>query len=125
MIHNNYEKRWNFTVKSDYHVAVKEEEGAAGGSPSQTSSWNREWSLDIPEKTNIFLWRTLTNLLPTACNLKNKKAVSTDCCQRCHKSQEDTLGMPFSTVDSPSTVGSNRCLGRWFRTLKAETCGTL
>lgn len=62
-----FELKGTYSVKSGYKeiksMHVKWEENDA------SSIWQKLWKLKIPTKVKTFLWRTLTNCLPTRVNL--------------------------------------------------------
>lgn len=64
-------------MKSGYQLALKlnhsEDPGCSGNILNQ---WNVIWTLDLPEKIKIFIWRATNNLLPTAENLWKKEDYS-------------------------------------------------
>ena len=53
--------------------------------------WKGIWSLNVPSKVKILVWRAAKNSLPTKQNLVKRKVLTNDCCDHCKMQQEDTL----------------------------------
>ncbi|XP_020413873.1 uncharacterized protein LOC18778457 isoform X1 [Prunus persica] len=53
--------------------------------------WTSVWSLPIPSKIKIFLWRSLHELLPCMANLFYHKIVSNPICFRCTRKPETII----------------------------------
>lgn len=85
----HFDKKWDYSVKNGYQIALKinlpEEPGCSG---SNSNQWKGIWSLALPEKIKIFLWRASNNLLPTAENLWRRKIIQDPIFQRCRRSIE-------------------------------------
>lgn len=60
-----------YTVKSAYGMLRNQD--AANEFQSNTQFWKRLWSLKLPPKVKQFLWRALTDCLPTKDNLQTRK----------------------------------------------------
>lgn len=76
-------------MKSAYHLARKDLEVSDSAGPSMEDSlWRKIWSLNLPVKIRVFLWRGLSGLLPTSTNLEKMKVLQDDECQRCHRGVE-------------------------------------
>lgn len=77
----HYDKRGEYFVKSGYQLALKlrypEASSSSGNNPRH---WNTLWSLEIPEKIKIFMWRASKNLLPSAENLWKMKVLLEPIC---------------------------------------------
>ncbi|KAH9763510.1 reverse transcriptase domain-containing protein [Citrus sinensis] len=56
--------------------------------PPSSSAWRKLWLLPIPAKVKNFLWRALTNVLPTADNLLQRRVEVQASCPICHTSSE-------------------------------------
>lgn len=61
---------------------------ASSSSGSNPRHWNTLWSLEIPKKIKIFMWRTIRNLLPLVENLRKRKVLQEPSCQRCKRNVE-------------------------------------
>ena len=77
---------------------------------SSSSIWNRLWRLDVPSKVKHFMWRVLTNVLPTTENLLQKHVEVPTACPICHVSFENVchilLVFPFArTCWMTSSIG--------------------
>lgn len=85
----HYDKGGEYSIKSGYQLALKlrypEASSRSGNNPRH---WNTLWSLEIPEKIKIFMWRASKNLLPSAENLWKMKVLLEPICQRCNRSVE-------------------------------------
>lgn len=65
----HFAKTGHYTVRSAYHLAQKNQKSstqARTGSTTRTNDtdWNWIWTLKIPNKIRIFLWRLLKSSLP-------------------------------------------------------------
>jgi hypothetical protein len=70
-----------FSVQSAYHMLVEESrKGAQGASSSSTqrwsSFWNKLWSIQVPQKIRLFMWKTCSNILPICTKLFDRKIIS-------------------------------------------------
>lgn len=62
----HYDKKGMYSVKSGYQAALRLKHSDFPSCSSNTHChWNVIWSLDLPEKIKIFMWRAINNLLPT------------------------------------------------------------
>ena len=85
----HFDEKGDYIVKSGYQGALKLKfSDQASSSHKQQSPWKAIWSLELPEKVEIFMWRATRNLLPTAQNLYKKKILSSPQCQRCRRTKE-------------------------------------
>ena len=90
---------WPFTAngqyncKSGYRFLKDLEIGAEGGTQPDLDKkiWKSIWSLEIPNKYKIFLWRACRDSLPTKANLTRKTIIPNPICDRCASMAEDTL----------------------------------
>ncbi|XP_024006398.1 uncharacterized protein LOC112082916 [Eutrema salsugineum] len=87
-----------YSVKSGYHALRK----LAHSTVSNTSSFSNNqslftqcWKHNVPPKVKHFWWRVLHNALPTAVNLKKRKILHDDTCQRCGEAPETVNHMIF------------------------------
>ncbi|KAH9768956.1 reverse transcriptase domain-containing protein [Citrus sinensis] len=86
----HYGKSGQYTVKSGYQTALKIRFPAMPSSSEPSKNeWNIIWSLALPQKIRIFIWRAAKNLLPSAENLWKRKIVQEPTCQRCKMGIED------------------------------------
>ncbi|XP_019183829.1 PREDICTED: uncharacterized protein LOC109178743 [Ipomoea nil] len=53
--------------------------------------WNNIWKLQVPPKWRIFLWRAITNVLPTITNLVNRRVEIPNVCPACGVLGEDVM----------------------------------
>ncbi|KAH9669444.1 reverse transcriptase domain-containing protein [Citrus sinensis] len=88
----HYDRKGEYSVKSGYQIALKiKVPDTPSSSVNSNNQWKVIWTLNIPEKIKIFLWRAIRNLLPTAVNLWRKKNVR-------------QLGKPGSTPNSQKAL---------------------
>ncbi|XP_024033517.1 uncharacterized protein LOC112095650 [Citrus clementina] len=86
--------------------------------PPSSSAWRKLWLLPIPAKVKNFLWRALTNVLPTADNLLQRRVEVQASCPICHTSSETVFHVlvtyPFAKACWISSVlGFNGSCGLW------------
>ncbi|KAL4359554.1 hypothetical protein AHAS_Ahas08G0089000 [Arachis hypogaea] len=72
-----YRQDGNYTVKTEYHIAKKEEEEKYSKDKPLTSTpledlWLGIWNMRTPQKIKMFLWRTIHNILLVKANLIKK-----------------------------------------------------
>ncbi|XP_074327365.1 uncharacterized protein LOC141665282 [Apium graveolens] len=60
----NREKMGHYSVRSAYKCIQEDKDHSAINS-SNTIAWSRIWNLKIPQKVKIFMWRALSNCIPT------------------------------------------------------------
>lgn len=53
--------------------------------------WRTLWSLEVPEKVKMFIWRTCQACLPTAVALQEKRVNIDSICSWCRAGVEDTI----------------------------------
>lgn len=92
----NYSKTSHYTVRSSYHLALdlklKKEQNKAGSNSSiLKQDWNFLWNMDLPGKIEHFVWRLLSNSLPTHAELQRRHISNESCCPLCQNEIEDSL----------------------------------
>ena len=86
----HFDKHDNYYVKSGYQLSLRLKSSyLASSSDLSKTHWKNIWSMEIPEKIKIFMWRVAQNMLPTAYNLWKRKAIKEPMCGRCSKEKED------------------------------------
>lgn len=83
------EKLGKYTVKSAYNML--HEERFINGLSNNSGFWRTIWNLKIPQKTKIFMWRALTNLLPSKDQLRVRRVEVNPFCPVCNLEQESTF----------------------------------
>ena len=85
----HFDKKGVYAVKSGYQLVLKMKyPDKPSCSYKGLNHWNRLWTLQLPEKIKIFMWRAGQNLLPTAENLWKKKILAEPHCQVCKQGVE-------------------------------------
>ncbi|KAH9724503.1 putative reverse transcriptase/RNA-dependent DNA polymerase [Citrus sinensis] len=78
----HYDKKRIYNVKSGYQVALRINfPDTPTCSEQPTNQWSIIWSMSLPEKIKIFIWRAAKNILPIAENLWRRKIVAQPECQ--------------------------------------------
>nr|AAD32950.1 putative non-LTR retroelement reverse transcriptase [Arabidopsis thaliana] len=90
----------NYSVKSGYHLLRKlsQQQHASLPSPNEVSAqtvFTNIWKQNAPPKIKHFWWRSAHNALPTAGNLKRRRLITDDTCQRCGEASEDVNHLLF------------------------------
>ena len=81
--------KWNqYSVKEGYKVTQQVVIRERGESPSSSSNsleglWKQIWKLKVPHKIRSFMWRILSNALPTMTNLFRRGCSNTNRCLIC------------------------------------------
>lgn len=77
----HFDKRGEYSIKSGYQVALQIKVPDLSNSSNYSSKqWNSLWSLELPEKIKLFMWKASKNLLPLAENLWIRKCVQEPLC---------------------------------------------
>ncbi|XP_019188876.1 PREDICTED: uncharacterized protein LOC109183146 [Ipomoea nil] len=79
--------RGEYTVKSGYKQVMGNYQHTNG----VFTKWLSLWKLKIPPKWRMFLWRAISDILPTITNLFIKRVDVDPRCAMCGLSQEDTM----------------------------------
>ena len=53
--------------------------------------WKNLWSIDVPNKIRVFMWRACSSILPTKTNLFKRGIVSSSTCPNCNDEAETIL----------------------------------
>jgi hypothetical protein len=85
-----------YTVKSVYNLARTEkffskrsanDQGDSSDLPSQEKHWKSIWSITLPEKMKIVIWRMVHDRLPTSFQLQRRNIPAEDQCVFCGRSE--------------------------------------
>lgn len=82
-----------FTVKSGYHVATNIRRGMPPDAISEENRqyWRALWSVMLPSKIKIFLWRLCRDVLPVLTRLRDKRVYCSTQCALCDGGEETAL----------------------------------
>jgi ribonuclease HI len=87
-------KTGQYTVRSGYKFLqtedMKTQPSCSNLKPTE-QMWKEVWSLQVPKKIQMFMWRTLKNSLPSKLNLKKKHVIEDPTCELCGALPEDIL----------------------------------
>ena len=89
----HFDSKGIYSVKSAYRHLKNTSSSAVPSTGEQSTSrnikwWNLVWSLNIPPKLKIFLWRCFRNAIPTGDNLFKRGGKVNPLCQRRNESVE-------------------------------------
>ena len=82
-----------FTVRSAYQVALKLKESVQAEhsrAVTDRAVWKKIWTLHVPPKVRMFVWRACSNILPTRENLHRRKIKVDPQCEVCCQKTEST-----------------------------------
>ncbi|XP_042954666.1 uncharacterized protein LOC122291086 [Carya illinoinensis] len=65
--------------------------GEPSGVNQSISPWKSVWKLGVVGKVKFFIWKAISNLLPTKGNLYKKKSAENPLCPVCNKVEETVL----------------------------------
>ncbi|KAL6520547.1 hypothetical protein OROMI_032309 [Orobanche minor] len=86
-----YDNKGQFTVKSAYLLETGYYDSDPNMSAKGCKSWSKAvWSLSIPPKVRVFLWRAFSNLIPTSANLEQHHVPVDGICGLCHDRWDST-----------------------------------
>jgi hypothetical protein len=97
-----------FPARSTYHAEWESRYGhrlnggGSNGSINQHPMWNFFWSLKVPTKVKIYLWRLMQEMIPCGAVLANRHVKVSGQCPIWETSVEDTKHM-FVPVQSCET----------------------
>ena len=83
-----------FTTQSAYHMLAKDKTKLTGLSSNLGrlhAFWKNLWSIDVPNKIQVFMWRACSSILPTKTNLFKQGIVSSSTCPNCNDEAETIL----------------------------------
>ncbi|KAL5541131.1 hypothetical protein UlMin_043417 [Ulmus minor] len=111
-----FEKKGSYTVKSGYKLACDLnnpifDSTSAGGS----NWWTTLWTLKLPPKIKIFLWRSCLNALPTKDNLVKRGIKTLQSCPRCGEVQESVLHVFFECIYARLSMGIENFKGGYMK----------
>ncbi|KAK2644621.1 hypothetical protein Ddye_019816 [Dipteronia dyeriana] len=96
-----FDKSGVHTVQNGYLVASSISlEASASNSRASSKWWNTLWSLHLPPKIRIFVWRACLNVLPSMEMWWKKKVVESPCCQRHGKESETSIHALFGCKEA-------------------------
>ncbi|XP_073153866.1 uncharacterized protein [Henckelia pumila] len=82
------DKRGCYTVKSGYMYLLKLHNQIP---PVVGINWSHIWNLNVPGKIQNFIWRSLSNVLPTMKSLRHRRIEIPEWCPLCRHEEEDGL----------------------------------
>lgn len=88
----NGNKKGLFSVKSAYYLLQQNGRDPNAGESSSSSAnkhlWKSVWSLHLPRKIQLLIWRACSNALPTKKNLFKRGIISSSTCVICLDEEE-------------------------------------
>ncbi|XP_062100125.1 uncharacterized protein LOC133806004 [Humulus lupulus] len=85
----HYNQNGEYSVRSGYQVAIREKERVEGSNMRETESWwKKVWSLRVPPKIKLFLWKLSNKWLPTNSVLFCRKLRKEQGCCMCGDSNQ-------------------------------------
>ncbi|KAL0001429.1 hypothetical protein SO802_015210 [Lithocarpus litseifolius] len=85
-----YSNEGHYEVKSAYQILVKDNSVTQGPTLQQKGAWNQIWSVKVPLKLNIFVWKLMRDRLQTMLSLFNRGISSLNLCPLCNEESEST-----------------------------------
>ncbi|KAI9160611.1 hypothetical protein LWI28_009943 [Acer negundo] len=87
----HFDKTCMYYVQSGYRIATENALFASVSNQAMSSKWwELLWSLNVPPKVCIFIWRACWNALPFLENLWKRKSVDNPVCPLCEAQRETT-----------------------------------
>ncbi|RYQ80303.1 hypothetical protein Ahy_Scaffold1g106807 [Arachis hypogaea] len=126
-----FRKDGEFTTKTGYYVAKKEEnERNRNNRPSSSAVfeelWGGIWNMKAPQKIKMFLWKAAHNIIPVRANLKKKRLLNNSVCPICLQEEETeehtlllcewTRAVWFGSQSQCTPTSKNvRSVGEWLQ----------
>lgn len=91
----HYSNDGKFSVRSCYHLissltSAQDSSGAGATSGLDNLNWKEIWSLPIPPKIRMFLWRACSGILPHKAELFRRHVLDSPLCNSCGNKVETT-----------------------------------
>ncbi|XP_042962747.1 uncharacterized protein LOC122297026 [Carya illinoinensis] len=106
-----------FSVKSAYFMDKKLSRRSMGKSSSGGGNkgiWKELWQLEVSGKVRMFIWRSLSNILPTKDKLYKRKIVDSNLCLICTREVETSLHTLWACPAAKDVWGGdNSKLKKW------------
>ncbi|XP_050145591.1 uncharacterized protein LOC126621231 [Malus sylvestris] len=88
-----FEKKGAYSVKSGYHWAVSRTHIHKNVNPHRsdmipTQLWKCMWSLEVPQKIRVFMWKSLHAAVATMANLFFRRSSLSPMCLLCNSAEE-------------------------------------
>lgn len=113
----HFEKSGCFSVKSGYRLALSEKLKTSVSNSSLIQKWwSLLWSLHLPPKVRIFIWRVYLDATPSLANLWKRKVVPLPHCARCGSGMETTTHSLFWCGKTKKVWGAS-CFDNFFDNL--------
>ncbi|XP_042954569.1 uncharacterized protein LOC122290978 [Carya illinoinensis] len=130
-----YTANGTFTVRSAYYLQqslVRQMKGECSSIVTGLIDWKHLWSLNVPMKIKLFVWKAVHNALPTLQNLAIKKVVDVDLCSICKREVESALHVIWCCLAASDVWAMPSCpTHKWpnffpdFSTLWLSLCSKL
>ena len=82
--------------------------------------WKSVWSLQVPRKIQMFMWRALKDSLPTKLNLKRRHILMDLVCELCQSTTEDILHVVWRCPQVQSAWAKEDWMGEILKTEATE-----
>jgi hypothetical protein len=108
----NFTKNGQFTVRSAYHLMMRQKKLKAGGVESSNSveahrGWLELWNANVPGKVKVHVWRLLKNGLALGAELQRRKIKEGVLCVACGR--EETALHCFWQCPHAQFLWKNSC----------------
>jgi len=105
-------RKHEFSVKSAYQVAIRLKQGVEAEhsrAGEEGKLWKLIWELNVPPKIRNFMWRAVSNILPTRDNMYRRRVVVESTYEFCHQHPETEAHLlwecPFARVNVYYVMG--------------------
>ena len=89
-----------YTCKSGYRFLKEEAEMEATIPPLRDKHvWKAIWSMQVPQKVKMFIWRACQNAMPTKQALMRRTIIGNSICDRCQAEVEDPLHALWTCIE--------------------------
>lgn len=100
----HFDKKGLISVKSAYKLAVQKREADHGRNASGSDTeaarsnlfrWEKIWSMEVPNKVKMFVWRLVHNSLAVRRNSAKRGVKEETICPMCNRLDEDCAHLLF------------------------------
>lgn len=106
-----------FLVKATYFIECQMKKFVMGETSAinlGSTAWNKIWDLQVPNVVKDFMWKVVSEILPTKINLFRSKITNNDLCPICEQHEETSSHILWNcAVAQDVWADSSSILHKW------------